>query len=99
MSLLWFILGTCLVFIIWIFKNWILKNKIKLSWLSWVGIVTSTILAFFTTAWSVSCIIEGENQAAGMGLLIFGGLTLIVIGLTHKKIKIDIRLKKRRKEK
>ncbi len=90
MNLLWFILGACLIFIILILKNWISKNKIKLSWLSWVGIVISTILAFFTIAWSVTSIIEGENQAAGMGLLIFGGLTFIVIGLTQKKIKRDI---------
>lgn len=41
MSLLWFILGACLIFVIWILKNWISKNKIKLSWLSWVGIVAS----------------------------------------------------------
>ena len=90
MNLLWFILGACLIFIILILKNWISKNKIKLSWLSWVGIIISTIFAFFTIAWSVSCIVEGESQAAGMGLLIFGGLTFIVIGLTQKKIKRDI---------
>ncbi len=99
MNLLWFILGACLIFIILILKNWISKNKIKLSWLSWVGIIASTIFAFFAIAWSVTSIIEGENQAAGMGLLIFGGLTFIVIGLTQKKIKRDTRLKKDRKGK
>jgi hypothetical protein len=94
MSLLWFVLGAFLVFTTWILKTWISKNKINMSFLSWSGIIISTILGFFTIAWIVSSIIEGENRAAGMGLLIFGGMTFIAIGLTQRKIRRDNRGKK-----
>jgi apolipoprotein N-acyltransferase len=77
------------VFILWGMTGWIKKNQIKLSWPSWLGVILTTFLAFFTVAWFLSCIIEREIQAAGVGLLIFGALTFIVFGLTRKKIVRD----------
>lgn len=86
MSLITFCLGAMAVFILWGVSSWIKKNHIRLSWLSWMGVILTAFLAFFAVAWFLSCIIERETQAAGMGLLIFGGLAFIVFGLTRKII-------------
>jgi len=99
MTLFWFVSGALIILLIWSVKTWVSKNQIKLSWLSWFGIIATAIFAFFALAWAISSIIEGENQAAGMGLLIFGGLSLIIFGLTQRKITRDIRGKKKNKEK
>ena len=86
MGLLWFFLGTSVVLFIWGFRKWTVKNQIKLSWLSTFGIITAFILGFFTIAWSVSSIIEGEIRAAIMGLLFFGISSLVLFRLTWRKI-------------
>jgi hypothetical protein len=99
MSLFWFVLGALIIFFLWSMKSWVSRNHIKLSWLSWLGIIMTAIFAFFTLAWTISSIIEGESQAAGMGLLIFGGLSLIIFGLTQRKIARDIRGPKKKKKK
>ncbi len=89
MSLITFCLGAMVVLILWGITGWIKKNQIKLSWPSWLGVILTAFLAFFTVAWLLSCIIERESQAAGMGLLIFGALAFIAFGLTRKKIIKD----------
>ena len=89
MNLIIFFLGAVLVFIIWGITGWIKRNQIKLAWPSWMGVLLTTFLALFTVAWFASCILEREIQAAGMGLLIFGGLAFIAFGLTRKKIIKD----------
>lgn len=91
MSLFHFILGVLIVILIWILHTWISKGKFKLNWLSWIGIVITSVLGLFTFAWTFSCILEGEIQAAGMGLIIFGGAALIAFGLTRRKILRDRR--------
>jgi len=97
MSLFHFILGVLLVIIIWALHSWISRQKVRLSWLSWAGIIITSMLAFFTFAWSFSCILESEFQAAGMGLVFFGGAALIAFGLTRRKILRDRRTDKRPK--
>ena len=89
MSLLTFCLGATTVFFIWGMAGWMKRNQIKLAWLSWLGVILTALLTLFTVAWFVSCIKEGEIQAAGMGLLIFGALSFIAFGLTRKKIIKD----------
>jgi len=89
MNLITFCLGTIAVFILWGMTGWIKKNQIKLSWFSWLGVILTAFLAFFTVAWFLSCIIERETQAAGMGLLIFGALAFTAFGITRKKIIKD----------
>lgn len=89
MSLITFGLGAIAVLILWGITGWIKRNQIKLSWPSWLGVILTALLALFTVAWLLSCIIERETQAAGMGLLIFGALALIAFGLTRKKIIKD----------
>jgi apolipoprotein N-acyltransferase len=89
MSLITFGLGATVVFILWGMIGWIKKNQINLAWPSWLGVFLTAFFALFTIAWFLSCIIERETQAAGMGLLIFGALTFISFGLTRKKIIKD----------
>ncbi len=98
MSFFWFILGVSFIFLIWGMKGWILRNRVNLNLISWAGIVITIILAYFTIAWSVSSVWEGEIQAAGMGLLVFGFPTLIILGLTKKNISRNIRKNSKRKK-
>ncbi len=95
MSLFYFILGVLLIIVIWALYGWIFRQKVRLSWLSWVGIIITSGLAFFTFAWSFSCFLERELQAAGMGLVFFGGAALISFGLTRRKVLRDRRNVKR----
>jgi len=89
MSLFYFVLGVLVVIVIWALHSWISRQNVRLSWLSWVGIVVTSGLAFFSFAWSFSCLLEREFQAAGMGLVFFGGAALIAFGLTRRKILRD----------
>jgi uncharacterized membrane protein len=91
MNLLTFCFGAIAVFIIWGMTGWIKRKRIKLSWLSWLGVILTALLAFFTFAWFISCLIEREIQAAGIGLSIFGALTFIAFGLTRRKIIKDVK--------
>ena len=93
MEIFWFVLGGLMVLFIWGLQSYISKNKLKISWLSWLGIVVGLFLSLFSIAWLVTSIREGESRAAGMGLLIFGGLALIILTLTRRKIIKNSRLK------
>ena len=89
MSFMWFIMGAIIVGIVWVIYSWIKNNQVTLSWPVWTGMIIGILLGLFSVAWAISSIIEGENQSAGMGLLVFGGFTLIVFFLTRKKFKKD----------
>ena len=99
MNILWFGLGGLIVLSIWGLKSYLSKNKLKISWLSWLGTIIGLFLSFFSIAWLVTSIIEGESQAAGLGFLIFGGLAFIILALTRKKIIKNNRLKQQSAEK
>ena len=90
---MWFLLGALVVLFIMVLKNWISRNQIKLAWSSWLGIIIDAFLVFFTIAWCVTSIIEGENRAALMGLLFIGLPALIIFELTRRKVKKDIKTK------
>ncbi|QZE15791.1 hypothetical protein K4L44_08155 [Halosquirtibacter laminarini] len=49
-------------------------------------ITIGLILLLFAIAWSISSLIEYENQAAGVGMLIFGGSGLVCCSLAAKFI-------------
>ena len=91
MSLMWFLLGALIVLFIMVLRNWIAKNRVKLAWSAWLGIILDAFLFFFTIAWCVTSIIEGENRAAFMGFLIIGLPALILFVLTVRKVKKDIK--------
>ena len=87
MALMWFCLGGFLIICLWCLISWNSQRSAKLSLLGW-GSSLVTLLAFlFTVAWSVSSVIEGEAQAAGAGLVFFGGGTLLLLAVTLRLVK------------
>ncbi|NOR15796.1 MAG: hypothetical protein GQ544_08835, partial [Candidatus Aminicenantes bacterium] len=91
MELIWFLIGIIGMGGLWGISTWIKKKQTKLSWVSWVGIVLTMILGLFTLAWCLSSIWEKEYQAAGVGLLIFGTLSLVGMGFTRKSVHRNLR--------
>lgn len=90
MTIFWIILGVLMASSIW-FLYLKFQTAGKMSVSRWILSVISVLWGAFTIAWIVTSIAEGEMQAAGMGLLIFGTILLLLIFLT---IKINILLSK-----
>ena len=67
-----------------------LNRKHPFKWTIWVSAGTCAILAVFTIAWSVSSYLEGEIQAANMGLLFFGAPVLVLFGVTQRILRKSI---------
>lgn len=83
MALMTFFMGLFFVGYFWLFNTWRTKKKYSITWLGWLGITLTLIMALFTIAWSLSSVLEDTMQAAGMGLLIFGGIAIIFGALTR----------------
>ena len=64
-----------------------LKDKYNFTIAVWILIISGLLLLVFSIAWATSSVIEYENQAAGLGLLIFGGMSLILFSITAKIVK------------
>lgn len=90
MEIIWMLLGGLGIGCAWKLQTWISKKQLKLSMVSWAGILTVIFLALFSLAWAISSIEEGESQAAGMGLLLIGGSALVVFALTRKQVLKDM---------
>jgi len=54
MNILWFGLGGLIVLSMWGLKSYLSKNKLKISWLSWLGTIIGLFLSFFSIAWLVT---------------------------------------------
>jgi len=91
MALMWFLTGGAVVAAAVAINKMIKAKKAKLSVVSWICLILSIFFALFAFIWSISSIIEGENQAAGMGLVLFGGATLILVALSRRSILKDMR--------
>ena len=91
MALMWYVLGALTVVIFWGVKSWATRRKVRLSLLSWCGVIIDTALILFTFAWFLSSFAENEIQAARAGLIVFGGVSLIFIGLTRQLVKRDMK--------
>ena len=66
-----------------------LRKTYILKWHSMSLSILGIILTVFTIAWSVSSILEGEPQAANMGMLFFGLPVLIIFGITRRLVIKD----------
>ncbi len=87
-ELLFYVLGiTTTLLVFGLIK---LNNKYHFKWYVWGLSVTCVFLMVFTIAWSVSSILEGESQAANMGLLMFGLPALIFSGITRKLLNKNV---------
>ena len=91
MALMWYVLGALTVIIFWGVKSWTARKQVELSLLSWCGIIIDVVLILFTFAWFLSSFAENEIQAARAGLIVFGGVSLIFVGLTRQLIKRDMK--------
>ncbi len=82
--LLFFILGALTS--IGVYEILKLKNKYVIYWYNWLLLASGLSLLVFSIAWAISSVIEFENQAAGVGLLIFGGMALVCFSIATKLI-------------
>ena len=85
MSVMWFVLGALAVLFVSLLSKWITKDQVSLSWLSWLGIILGSLLFFFSLAWCVTSVVEGEHQAAVMGLVVFGVPSLMILVVSGRK--------------
>lgn len=63
-----------------------INKKSSMPWYSWVAGGTAIFLAVFAAAWFFSSLFEGENQAAGLGLVFFGIPSIILMFLTRRLV-------------
>jgi len=91
MEFIWLLIGIIGVGSLWGIMAWSRKKQAKFSWFSWIGILLTLALSLFTIAWCLSSMWEKEVQAAGVGLLIFGTLSLVSMGLTRRAIQHSLR--------
>ena len=81
MIIFWMLLGALIASSIWfVYVKFQAAGKMSLA--RWVLTAISVLWGAFTLAWIVSSIAEGEMQAAGMGLLIFGAILLVLVIVT-----------------
>jgi bacteriorhodopsin len=83
MILFWIFLGALMASSIW-FVYIKFQAAGKMSVTRWILTVISALWGGFTMAWIVSSMGEGEMQAAGMGLLIFGVILLVLVIVTAR---------------
>lgn len=73
-----------------------LVNKLRKRYLFtipvWIFLSMGLIFLIFSIAWAISSLVEYEPQAAGMGLLIFGGIALIFFSLAARFSKKRVNL-------
>ena len=62
------------------------SKKYTFKWSAWLLGVLAVLFSLFTIAWSWSSILEQEPQAAGLGLIVFGIPSLILVFVTRRAI-------------
>ena len=65
----------------------VLQKTHEFRWYANLLAAIGIFLLLFTIAWSVSSVLEGEPQAANMGLLVFGLPTLLLLGVTRRLVR------------
>ena len=63
-----------------------INKKFSISWRTWIAGGTAILLAVFAAAWFFSSLFEGENQAAGLGLVFFGIPSIILMFVTRRLV-------------
>lgn len=82
MGIMWFLLGVLTSGSAWFVVSWAGRQKTKPSVSVWAGIVLTILTGLFTIAWSGSSLFKGETQSASMGVIVFGGITLLLFIIT-----------------
>jgi hypothetical protein len=61
-----------------------LTKKYTLGWKTYILAIFGIFLIVFCFAWTVSSLLEGEQQAASMGLLLIGFPFLVIFGIFRR---------------
>ena len=87
-EILFFVLGALFVLLVFGVIN--MKKSYIMDWKSNILAAVGIPLSLFCIAWSVSSVLEGEPQAAAMGVLIFGLPVLLIYGVFRRLVvRID----------
>ncbi len=84
-EILFFVLGALSVLFCWGLVH--ARKKFDLKWPVMILGGCGAFLLLFCIAWSASSILEGEPQAANLGLLVFGTPVLLIFGAIRRTIK------------
>lgn len=87
-EILFFVLGALSVLLIGGLVY--LKSKFALDWKGMTLGGLGVFLILFCIAWSVASVLEGEPQAANMGVLIFGSPVLVIFGIMRRMLKKQV---------
>ena len=63
-----------------------LNRAYHFDWKSWALSGTGVFLLIFCVAWSASSVLEGEPQAAALGLVFFGCPAMVFFLLTRRLV-------------
>ena len=85
MIIFWIFLGALMASALWYMYINVHTTR-KMSATTWILTISSVLWGGFTLAWVGSSIAEGEIQAAGMGLLIFGIMLIALVVITRVMI-------------
>ena len=69
-----------------------MQKRYVVKWYSNILAGIGIFLIVFTLLWSVSSVLEGEPQAANMGLLVFGVPALLLLGVSRRLISKDSKI-------
>jgi len=84
MDLTWYLLGILTGVALLFLRH--LARRVRLTWLTWAGLLTGIGALLFCIAWSVGSYLEGVPRAAAMGLLFFGMGGVVILTLTSRLI-------------
>lgn len=83
-EMLFFFTGVLAIVLIWTCNH--LNRHRPFSWVAWVTAIFGGVLLLTAIQWAVSSVLEGEPQAANMGLLVFGVPALLLLGTTGRLV-------------
>jgi hypothetical protein len=81
----WIVLGALMASALWYMYVKVHSVR-RMPAAAWLLVIIADIWAGFTLAWMASSIMEGEIRAAGMGLLVFGILLIILVVIARVMI-------------
>lgn len=83
-EIMFFVTGLLSAAAVW--GLWQLHRTFHFTWFSLLSAGVTAFMTLFTVLWCFSAVAEGEVRAAAMGLLIFGGTSLVFLGLTRQLV-------------
>ena len=63
-----------------------LSQRMRLTWVTWSGLIIGIGCIIFSFAWAVGSYLEGVPRAAAMGLMFFGLGGLVIVAISARLI-------------